>query len=171
MTLGFDTKINRSQWPTLFCSSDFAFYLEVWPQNKEGNSEFALYLEKVFSCIKHHTFPLWVSMSWSFDLKNKWRSQWTLFHNSVILPYILKDIWCLIIILSDNNSVWPKVLTLKENYLYFTARWFLLYILKKCFTYKTPYFLIMSQYELKFWPQNKCRSQWPIFVWWFYLKS
>ena len=43
-------------------------------------------------------------------------------HSLVILPYILKTIWCMIVIFSDNKSVW-----------------------------------------LSLWPQNKYRSQWPIF--------
>ena len=44
------------------------------------------------------------------------------FNCPVILPYILKTIWCMNIILWDYDSVWPDI-----------------------------------------WPQNKCRSLWPIF--------
>ena len=45
-----------------------------------------------------------------FDLKNKYRSLWPIFYGPVILPYILKTIWCMNIIISDYESVWPKVL-------------------------------------------------------------
>ena len=39
----------------------------------------------------------------------KWRSVWPIFHSPVILPYILKTIWCMYIILWDYESVWPEV--------------------------------------------------------------
>ena len=39
----------------------------------------------------------------------KWRSAWPIFHGSVILPYILKTIWCMNMIVWDNGSVWPDV--------------------------------------------------------------
>ena len=37
----------------------------------------------------------------------KRRSPWPVFHGPVILPYILKTIWCTEIILGDYKSVWP----------------------------------------------------------------
>ena len=47
---------------------------------------------------------------WTFDLK--YMSLWPIFHGPVILPYILKTIWCMNIILWDYESVkldiWPK---------------------------------------------------------------
>ena len=39
----------------------------------------------------------------------KWRSAWPIFHGSVILPNILKTIWCMNMIVWDNGSVWPDV--------------------------------------------------------------
>ena len=39
----------------------------------------------------------------------KWRSARAIFHGPVILPYILKTIWCMNIILWDYESVWPDV--------------------------------------------------------------
>ena len=39
----------------------------------------------------------------------KWRSAWPIFHGPVILPYILKTIWCMNIIIWDYESVWPDV--------------------------------------------------------------
>ena len=42
----------------------------------------------------------------------KWRSAWPIFHGIVILPYILKTVWCMDMILSDYDSVcsdvWPQ---------------------------------------------------------------
>ena len=39
----------------------------------------------------------------------KWRSAWPIFHSPVILPCILKTIWCMYIILWECESVWPDV--------------------------------------------------------------
>ena len=39
----------------------------------------------------------------------EWRSAWPIFHSPVILPYILKTIWCMNVILWDYESVWPDV--------------------------------------------------------------
>ena len=39
----------------------------------------------------------------------KWRSAWPIFHGPVILPYILKTIWCMNVTLWDYVSVWPDV--------------------------------------------------------------
>ena len=39
----------------------------------------------------------------------KWRSAWPIFHGPVFLPYILKTIWCMNIILWDYELVWPDV--------------------------------------------------------------
>ena len=52
---------------------------------------------------EHHTLGLWVSMT--FDLKC--RSLWPIFHDPVILPYILNtnSIWWMNVILLKNGSV------------------------------------------------------------------
>ena len=42
-----------------------------------------------------------------FDLKNKCRSLWPIFHGPVIVPYTLKTISCMNIIIWDYESVWP----------------------------------------------------------------
>ena len=67
------------------------------------------FLVKVF-------FYFSVADSWSdfgqpcdIDLDIKWRSAWPIFHSPVILPYILKTIWCMNIILWDYKPVWPDV--------------------------------------------------------------
>ena len=44
----------------------------------------------------------------TFDLKIN-IGHWPIFHGPVILPYILKTIWCMNNIIWDYESVWPKV--------------------------------------------------------------
>ena len=39
----------------------------------------------------------------------KWRSAWPVFHDPVILPYILKTVWYMYIIFWEYESVWPWV--------------------------------------------------------------
>ena len=39
----------------------------------------------------------------------KWWSAWPIFHGPVILPYILKTIWCMYIILWEYEWVWHNV--------------------------------------------------------------
>ena len=34
---------------------------------------------------------------------------WPIFHGTVILSYISKTIWCMSVIYSDNETVWPKL--------------------------------------------------------------
>ena len=55
--------------------------------------------------VGHCDLYLW-SDAWP---QNKCRSPWPIFHGPVILPYILKTIWCMYIILSEYESVWPDV--------------------------------------------------------------
>ena len=43
-----------------------------------------------------------------FDLKIN-AGNCDIFHGPVVLPYILKTIWCMNIIIWDYESVWPKV--------------------------------------------------------------
>ena len=39
----------------------------------------------------------------------KWRSAWPIFHGPLVLPYILKTIWCMYIILLEYELVWPDI--------------------------------------------------------------
>ena len=51
-----------------------------------------------------------IAQSCNIDLwVMKWRSAWPVFHGPVILPYILRTIWCMYIIHWDYESVWRKV--------------------------------------------------------------
>ena len=61
-----------------------------------------LYLDD-YLMYKHHTSGLLVSMIRHLTSK----SLWSIFYGPVILPYILKTIWCMYIVLWDYKSVWP----------------------------------------------------------------
>ena len=79
----------------------------------------------------------------------KWRSAWSIFHGPVILPYILKTIWCMYIILSEYKTVRPAF-DLKINGhcdLYFMVQGLCL-IPWRLFLVWTSLFGIMNQYDL-----------------------
>ena len=91
-------------------------------------------------------------------------SAWPILHSPVTLPYILKTIWCMNIIIWDYESVHPDF-DLKTNVghcdLYFMVHWFCL-ISRRLSIYD----IILRDYVSVWpdvWPQNKCRSLWPIF--------
>ena len=84
----------------------------------------------------------------------KGRSAWPIFHSPVILPNILKIIWCMYITLWDCDSVWPKVWPQNKC----RSLW-------PCIL-KTLRCILIWDYESVWpdiWPQNNCRSLWPIF--------
>ena len=87
-----------------------------------------------------------------YDLK-KYRSLWPIFHGPVILPYILKTIWCMYIILWEYESV-RQTFDLKINVghcdLYSMLQWFCL-ISWRLFDAWTLLCGIMSQYDPKFY--------------------
>ena len=60
------------------------------------SSDFALE-----DCLMYEHHDIW--------LQNKFRSLWPVFHGPVILPYILKTIWCMNNILWDYELVWHKI--------------------------------------------------------------
>ena len=88
-----------------------------------------------------------------------------IFHGPVILPYILKTVWCMNIILQDYESVWPNIWPqnkYRSLWPIFHGPVILPYILKTVWYMNT----ILWYYESEWpdvWPQNKCRSLWPIF--------
>ena len=90
---------------------------------------------------------------------------WPIFYGPVILPCILKTIWCMNIIVCEYDSVWPYVWPqnkCRSLWPIFHGQVILPYILKtfRCIN------IIISDYEsvwLEVWPQNKYRSLWPIF--------
>ena len=144
---------------------------EVWPQN------YCRSLWPIFHgpVILHYIVKtIWCMniILWDYELvwpdiwpQNKWRSLWSIFYGPVILPCILKIIWCMNIIIWDYDSVWRYVWTqinVGHCDLYFMVKWFLPYILKTILCMN----IIISDYESvwpKVWPENRHRSQWPIF--------
>ena len=91
----------------------------------------------------------------------KWKSPWPIFHSPVILPYILKTIWCVNIVLwdydvgcveADYESIWPSVWPqnkCRSLWLYFMVQWFCL-VSWRLFYVWTSYFGILSQYDTTF---------------------
>ena len=106
-----------------------------------------------------HTFRLWVNMT------RHLRSLWPIFHGPMILPYILKTVWCMNILLRNYESVWPDVWPknkCRSLWPMFNGPVILPYILKTIWCMN----IILWDYESVWhdiWPQNKCRSLWPIF--------
>ena len=86
-----------------------------------------------------------------------------IFNSRMILPFILKTIRCVNIIIWDYDSVWPYVWPQNKCRSHiFHGQVILLYILKtiRCMN------IIIWDYESlwpKVWLQNKYRSLWPIF--------
>ena len=97
--------------------------------------------------------------------KNKCRSLWPIFHGSVILPYILKTVWCINTILWDYESVWPDVWPqnkCRSLWPIFHGPVILPYILKTIWYMNTILWDYVSVWP-NVWPKNKYVSVWPIF--------
>ena len=76
----------------------------------------------------------------------------------MILLFILKTVWCMNIILWDEEPQWPDVCP-KNKYTYFKVQWFC-FLSWRLFDVWTSLFGIVSM--IRYWPQNKCRSLWPL---------
>ena len=76
------------------------------------------------------------------------RSLWPIFHGPVILPYILKTIWCMNILLQDYDQTFDLKNKSRSLWPVFHGPVILPCILKT-FDVWTSYFWIMSQYDLK----------------------
>ena len=137
---------------------------DVWPQNK-CRSLWPVFL------ISWRLFDIWTPyfgiMSQYdpvFDLKIN-VGHWPIFHGPVILPYILKTIWCINTVIWDYESVWPDVWPqnkCRSLWPIFHGPVILPYILKTIWYMNT----ILWDYESVWpdvWPQNKCMSLCPIF--------
>ena len=82
----------------------------------------------------------------------KWRSAWPIFHSLVILPYILKTMSYMYIILRDYESVWPEFdrkINVGHCDLYFMVQWFCL-VSWRPFDVWTSLFRIRNQYDPTF---------------------
>ena len=85
--------------------------------------------------------------------KNKCRSLWPILYDPMILPCILKTIWCMDIIIWDYESVWPLTFDLKRivgHYdLYVMVKWFWV-TSWRLFDVWTSYFRTVGQYDQTF---------------------
>ena len=96
--------------------------------------------------------------------QNKMLVTVTMFHGPLILPYILKTIWCINIILWDYESVWSDVWPqnkCRSLWPIFHCPVILPFILKTVWCIN----IIIRDYESvwpNIWPQNKCMSLWLI---------
>ena len=124
-----------------------------------------------FCLISWRLFDIWtpyfgIMSQWDpmFDLKI-FAGHWPRFHGPVILPYILKTIQWLNIILWDYESVWRNIWTqniCRSLWPIFYGPLNLPYILKTVWSMN----IILWDYESvrhNIWPRNKCRWLWPIF--------
>ena len=78
---------------------------DIWPKINVGHCDL-YFMVQWFCHISWRLFDVWTSLfrimnqyDPKFDLKIKYRSLWPIFHGPVILPYILKTIWCMNIII------------------------------------------------------------------------
>ena len=98
-----------------------------------------------------------------FDLKCK--SMWPIFHGPVILSYIANSIWCMSVIFSDNETVWPKLWPqskYKSTWPIFHGLVILLNIFKIIW-YEHHSWYNGSVWHID-WPYHKVYvGQWPIF--------
>ena len=115
-----------------------------------------------FCLISWRLFHVWTSYFGiisqydpTFDLKNKCRSLWPIFYGPVILPYILRTIWCMSIILWDYGSVLPDIGPQNK----FRSLWPIFHGPVRLCDVLTSYCGIMSQYD----PMFDLKSLWPIF--------
>ena len=110
----------------------------------------------------------WSEMSQPCDMDlwvMKWRSAWPIFHSPLILPYVLKTVWCMYIILREYESVWPDVWPqnkCRSLWPIFHDPVILPYILKTIWCMNIHNWDYESIWP-DIWPQNKYRSLWPIF--------
>ena len=107
------------------------------------------------------------SVWWDLWSQNKKMSAWPIFQGTMILPYILKTIWWMNIILWDNeiNQCDPAVdLTLNVGHsdLYFMVQWFCP-TPWRLFDGCTSYFWDNKLVWHKDWPKNKYRSVGSVF--------
>ena len=80
-----------------------------------------------FSVMETTYADSWSDMAQSVVMQ--WKSAWPIFYGPVILPYILKTIWCMNSILRDYGSVWPVIwpkINVGHCDLYFIVQWFCL---------------------------------------------
>ena len=122
---------------------------------RSRSSDFALYLEDYLKY--EQSLGLWVRMT-------RLNVVWPVFHGPLILPYILKTVWCMNIILRDYESVWPDIWPKNKWSLWpiFHGPLILPYILKLMW-HMNIILLDCESVWPDIWTENKCRSLWRIF--------
>ena len=93
--------------------------------------------------------------------KHKCRSLWPIFHGPMIVPYTMKTISYMNIIIGIMNRYDLKI-NVDHRDLYFMVQWFNV-ISWRLSDVWTSSLGIMCQDDRTFWPLNKCKSLWPIF--------
>ena len=133
-------------------------------------------LKSFFPVIETTYADSWSDMAQTCDMDlwvMKWRAAWPIFHSPVwpifygpvILPCILKTIWCMNIIIWNYESVQPEIWpqnNCRSLWPIFHGPVILCYILKTIWCMN----FIIWDYESVWpyvWPQNNCRSRWPAF--------
>ena len=86
---------------------------DVWCKNKIGHCD--LYFMVLWFCLISWKLIGWTSYFGTMNQydpiwhQNIYRSLWPIFHGPLILPYILKTICCMNIILWDYESIWHDI--------------------------------------------------------------
>ena len=143
-------------------------YESVWPDVLPKNKCRSLWLifhGPVILPINLKTIWYMNTILWDFESiwpdvwpKNKCRSLWPIFHGPVILPYILKTIYVwtpLFWIMSRYEMKFDLKINVGHCDLYFMVQWVCLIMVQwvcliswRLFDISTPYFGMMSQYDL-----------------------
>ena len=107
----------------------------------------------IFSVMETTYADSWSGIAQSCDMDlwvMKWRSIWPVFHGPVILPYILKIIWCMYFgSMNQYDPTYDLKINVGHCNLYFMVQWFCVTSWRLFETW-TSYFGIMDQYEPTF---------------------
>ena len=122
----------------------------------------------------------WSDMAQPCDmdlLVMQWRSTWPICQGPVILPYILKTIWCMYLMFWEYESAWLDFWPqnkCRSLWPVFHGPVILPYILKTIWCMNILIWDYKSVWP-NVWLQNKCRSLWPVFhgpvIWHYILKT
>ena len=145
-------------------------WLNIWPQNKCRSLWPIFHGPEILPYILKTV--VWTSYFWimsqfdiTFHLKINVGHCDLYFKVHWFLPYILKTVWCMNIILQDYETVWPDIwlkMKCKSLWPIFHGPVISPYILKIVWCMN----ILLQHYESVWpdiWLQNKCRLLWPVF--------
>ena len=172
--------LNTIQWLTIILLEYESVWHNFWPQNKY-RSLWPIFHGPVIVAYSLKPIYVWTSLvgimnqcDLTHDLKIN-VGHWPIFHGPVILRYILKTIWCMYIILSEYESVWPEVWSqnvCRSLWPIFHGPVILCYIMKTIFDVWTSSLGIMGRYDWTFdFKINVCHRDLYFIVHWFCLIS